>query len=151
MTQARLAHRAGCHGSLVRPPVTWPTVKPAPDESFAGCTHLECTATGERLDSERLWTVSPAGAPLYARYDLERLIGSFTLETVAARPPDLWRYAEVLPVRSAAAALRLGEGMTPLVVAPRLAAALGIDLELSLKDEGQNPTASFKARGLCVA
>jgi threonine synthase len=126
-------------------------MRPAPGASFTGCTHLECTATGERHDSERLWTVSPAGAPLYARYDLAALRGRFTLDAVAARPPDLWRYAEVLPVRSPAAALRLGEGMTPLVPAPRLAAALGLDIELYLKDEGQNPTASFKARGLCVA
>jgi threonine synthase len=126
-------------------------MKAIPRESFAGCTHLECTATGERHESEELWTVSRAGAPLYARYDLGALRGRFTPDAVAARPPDLWRYAEVLPVRSPAAALRLGEGMTPLVPAPRLAAALGLDVELSLKDEGQNPTASFKARGLCVA
>jgi threonine synthase len=118
---------------------------------FAGCTHLECTATGERYESEEPQTLSRAGAPLYARYDLAALRGRFTRDAVAARPPDLWRYAEVLPVRSPAAALRLGEGMTPLVPAARLAAAVGLDIELSLKDEGQNPTASFKARGLCVA
>ncbi|HWM85839.1 MAG TPA: threonine synthase [Kofleriaceae bacterium] len=126
-------------------------MKPVPESAFAGCTHLECTATGERHESEELVTLSRAGAPLYARYDLAALRGRFTPAEVAARPPDLWRYAEVLPVRSPAAALRLGEGMTPLVPGPRLAAALGLDLELYLKDEGQNPTASFKARGLCVA
>jgi threonine synthase len=126
-------------------------MRPAPGSSFAGCTHLECTATGERHESEELWTVSRAGAPLYARYDLARLRGRFTPDEVAARPPDLWRYAEVLPVRSPAAALTLGEGMTPLLAAPRLASACRLDLELYLKDEGQNPTASFKARGLCVA
>jgi threonine synthase len=126
-------------------------MKAIPAASFAGCTHLECTATGERVDSEQLITISRAGAPLYARYDLAPLRGRFTMDEVAARPPDLWRYAEVLPVRSPGAAIRLGEGMTPLVPAHRLAAALRLDLELSLKDEGQNPTASFKARGLCVA
>ena len=126
-------------------------MKTVPPSSFTGCTHLECTATGERHESERLWTISPAGAPLYARYDLAALRGRFTPDAVAARPPDLWRYAEVLPVRSPGAAIRLGEGMTPLVAGQRLAAALRLDLELYLKDEGQNPTASFKARGLCVA
>jgi threonine synthase len=126
-------------------------VKAIPAASFAGCTHLECTATGERHESERLWTVSPAGAPLFARYDLSPLRGRFTLDAVAGRPPDLWRYAEVLPVRSPAAALRLGEGMTPLVAAPRLAASMRLDVDLHIKDEGQNPTASFKARGLAVA
>ncbi len=127
------------------------TIRAAPETSHAGCTHLECTATGERYESERLSTVSRAGAPLYARYDLAGLAGRFTPEVVARRPPDLWRYAEVLPVRSPAAALRLGEGMTPLVPAPRLASALRLDVDLHVKDEGQNPTASFKARGLCVA
>ncbi|HTE50129.1 MAG TPA: threonine synthase [Kofleriaceae bacterium] len=126
-------------------------MKAAPAASFTGCTHLECTATGERYEAEQLQTISRAGAPLYARYDLAALRGRFTPEAVAARPADLWRYAEVLPARSPAAAIRLGEGMTPLIPAPRLAAALGLDLKLYLKDEGQNPTASFKARGLCVA
>jgi threonine synthase len=126
-------------------------LRPAPAASYAGCTHLECTATGERHESESLLTVSRAGAPLYARYDLAALRGRFTPEVVASRPPDLWRYAEVLPVRAPARAIRLGEGMTPLVAGDRLAEALGMDLKLYLKDEGQNPTASFKARGLCVA
>ena len=114
-----------------------------------GCTHLECTATGERHESEVLQTVSRAGAPLYARYDLAALRGRFTPGLVAGRAPDLWRYAEVLPVRGRP--IRLGEGMTPLVPAPRLAAALGLDVDLHIKDEGQNPTGSFKARGLAVA
>jgi threonine synthase len=114
-----------------------------------GCTHLECTATGERHESEVLQTVSRAGAPLYARYDLAGLRGRFTPALVGSRAPDLWRYAELLPVRGRP--IRLGEGMTPLVEAPRLAAALGLDVDLRIKDEGQNPTASFKARGLAVA
>src|SRR5262245_66249386 len=98
---------------------------------FIGCTHLECTATGERYESEQLITISRAGVPLYARYDLAALRGHFTLAAVSGRPPDLWRYAEVLPVRSASAAIRLGEGMTPLVPGPRLAAALALDVQLT--------------------
>jgi threonine synthase len=115
----------------------------------AGCSHLECTATGERHESEELQTVSRAGAPLYARYDLAALRGRFTPSAVAARAPDLWRYREVLPVRGRP--ISLGEGMTPLVDAPRLASALRLDIDLRIKDEGQNPTGSFKARGLAVA
>ena len=112
-----------------------------------GCTHLECTATGERFESEILQGLSPAGAPLYPRYDLAALAGSWSRADLASRPPTLWRYREVLPVRDSECALTLGEGMTPLVRAERLHP----ELELYVKDESQNPTASFKARGLAVA
>jgi threonine synthase len=118
---------------------------------MSGATHLECTGTGERIESEQLVGVSPAGKPLFARYDLEALrCTGFTPEAVRTRRADLWRYAEVLPVRDPAAAVCLGEGWTPLLDAPRLAARLGVR-RLWIKDEGQNPTGSFKARGLCLA
>jgi len=113
-------------------------------------THLECTWTGQRVDSEQLIGLSEAGKPLFARYDLDGLEGSFTREAMAGRRADLWRYAEVLPVRDPAARICLGEGWTPLVDAPRTAARLGVD-RLWIKDEGLNPTGSFKARGLCLA
>lgn len=115
-----------------------------------GATHLECTATGQRFDSERLMGLSPAGKPLFARYDLASLKGRFTPDTVAPRRADLWRYAEVLPVRDPACQVALGEGWTPLLDAPRLAAALEV-ARVWVKDEGQNPTGSFKARGLGMA
>jgi threonine synthase len=118
---------------------------------MSGATHLECTGTGERIESEQLVGVSPAGKPLFARYDLEALRGTgFTPEAVRTRRADLWRYAEVLPVRDPAAAVCLGEGWTPLLDAPRTAARLGVR-RVWIKDEGQNPTGSFKARGLCLA
>jgi threonine synthase len=113
-------------------------------------THLECTWTGEKIESEQLIGLSAAGKPLFARYDLEELKGRLTRGEVACRRADLWRYAEVLPVRDRAARLSLGEGWTPLVDAPRTAARVGVD-RLWIKDEGQNPTGSFKARGLCLA
>jgi len=115
-----------------------------------GATHLECTWSGQRVGSEQLIGLSEAGKPLFARYDLDALKGRFTPEAVAPRRADLWRYAEVLPVRDPAARVALGEGWTPLVDAPRTAARLGLD-RLLIKDEGQNPTGSFKARGLCLA
>jgi threonine synthase len=115
-----------------------------------GATHLECTATGERVESERLVGLSPAGKPLFARYDLEALKGRFTPEAVAHRRADLWRYEEVLPVRDRSHQVALGEGWTPLIDAPRTAARLGVR-RVWVKDEGQNPTGSFKARGLGMA
>ncbi len=114
-------------------------------------THLECTRTGERYDCDVLQTISRAGAPLYARYDLAAVRASWSRDSLAGRQATLWRYAEVLPVRSPAARITLGEGWTPLLPAPRLASALRLDVELLIKDEGQNPTSSFKARGLGVA
>jgi threonine synthase len=115
-----------------------------------GATHLECTGTGQSIASEQLVGVSEAGKPLFARYDLAAIRDGFTPESVACRRADLWRYAEVLPVRDPTARLALGEGWTPLLEAARTAERLGVD-RVWIKDEGQNPTGSFKARGLCLA
>ena len=111
-------------------------------------THLECSDTGEELPADTLQGLSPAGKPLLVRYDLPALGRNLTREALAARPPVMWRYRELLPVRKAAHRLTLGEAMTPLVAVPRLAAPGG---ELWIKDEGRLPTGSFKARGLCLA
>ena len=116
-----------------------------------GATHLECTLCGRTYDSEQLMRLSPCcEKPLYPRYDLASLAGTFTPAALSGREPTLWRYREVLPVRDARYRLTLGEGMTPLLDAARLARELGVK-KLWIKDEGQNPTASFKARGLCMA
>ncbi|HEX7118434.1 MAG TPA: threonine synthase [Longimicrobiales bacterium] len=117
----------------------------------AGAAHLECTRCGQPYETEKLWRLSPCcEKPLYARYDLDRIRPGFQPSDLIGRPPTLWRYADVLPVRDPARRLSLGEGFTPLVDAPRLAAELGI-ARVWIKDEGQNPTASFKARGLALA
>ena len=118
--------------------------------SFPGATHLECTGTGERMESEQLIGLSPAGKPLFARYDLKAIAADFTPDAVACRRADLWRYAEVLPVRDPACQISLGEGWTPMLDAPRMANRLGV-ARVWVKDEGQNPTGSFKDRGLCLA
>ena len=115
-----------------------------------GATHLECTGTGEKVESEKLIGLSAAGKPLFARYDLDSITSSFTRESVTCRSADLWRYQEVLPVRSRASQIRLGEGWTPLIDAHRTADRMGIR-RVWVKDEGQNPTGSFKDRGLCLA
>jgi threonine synthase len=117
---------------------------------YPGAAHLECTGTGAFLESEVLHGLSPDGKPLFARYDLEAARAAFRPEDLVGRRADLWRYAEVLPVRDPACMVGLGEGWTPLLSTPRLAAALGLD-RCWVKDEGQNPTASFKARGMAVA
>jgi len=90
------------------------------------------------------------GKPLLVRYDLERAAASLTKASLQSRGPDLWRYREVLPVESDENIVNLGEGFTPLVRASRLGAQLGLR-ELYIKDEGQNPTQSFKARGMAAA
>jgi threonine synthase len=118
--------------------------------TLRGASHLECTGTGETYDSEQLIGLSPAGKPLFARYDLEAIREQFTPDAVAHRRADLWRYEEVLPVRDRSAQIALGEGWTPLLDAPRVAARLGA-ARVWIKEEGQNPTGSFKARGLCLA
>jgi threonine synthase len=85
------------------------------------------------------------------RYDLERAAQSLTKESLPGRRADLWRYQEVLPVEQDANIVSLGEGWTPLLHAPRLAQKLGMTGELFIKDESQNPTQSFKARGMTAA
>lgn len=113
-------------------------------------THLECSICGERHDATELHTVCTAcGRALFARYDLEHAKASLSLDSLAGRPWSMWRYAEVMPLPPAAA-VSLGEGMTPLLGAPRLGAAVGVP-DLWVKDEGGNPTGSFKARGLSAA
>ncbi|MEX2570118.1 MAG: threonine synthase [Gemmatimonadota bacterium] len=116
-----------------------------------GASHLECTLCSTSYPSEALQTLSQCcKRPLYARYDLAAIREKLSREALAGRSADLWRYAELLPVRDPAAAVRLGEGWTPMIDAPALAGELGIR-RAWVKDEGQNPTQSFKARGLCLA
>jgi len=113
--------------------------------------HLECGLCGEHYDADRLWNLCRrCNRPLLARYDVDSVRGTLTPATIAARPETLWRYREMLPVRDARFVIDLGEGYTPLRHARRLGAAVGFD-GLYIKDEGLNPTDSFKARGLAVA
>lgn len=114
-------------------------------------THLECARCARKEDPNRPRTVCPAcGGPLYARYNLVRPDLSSLPWDWGLRPADLWRYAELLPVGLPSLRIGLGEGMTPLFSLPRLAREIGLD-HLLVKDEGRNPTGSFKARGMAVA
>jgi threonine synthase len=113
-------------------------------------THLECSYTGERYPADEVHGLSRAGKPLLVRYDLDGVRKALTKEALTKRPPDFWRYRELLPVRRTADIVSLGEALTPLVPLPRTAARLGAS-DLIVKDEGRLPTGSFKARGLALA
>ena len=89
------------------------------------------------------------GGPLLVRYDLEQIRKSWSRDQVQAGPNSMWRYAPVLPPAEENI-VTLGEGMTPLVRTKRLGGRIGAD-QLWVKDEGLNPTGSFKARGLSCA
>jgi threonine synthase len=116
--------------------------------------HLECTACGDRLDADEVHGVCRScGKVVFARYDLDGVRKAVAPHDFAARRWDMWRYRELLPVRDPANIVALGEGMTPLVevderVAGRLVPSGG---RLRIKDEGKNPTGSFKARGMAAA
>ncbi len=114
-------------------------------------SHLECAACGQTYEARRLLNLCErCGKPLLVRYDLERAARTLTKESLGSRRADLWRYREVLPVQDDAHIVTLGEGWTPLLRAPRLAANIGLR-HLYIKDESQNPTQSFKARGMTTA
>jgi threonine synthase len=113
---------------------------------------LECSACGKKYDASVEQHLCTCGKPLLVRYDLRRAAATLTLESLKNRPRTLWRYAEVLPNDPP---VSLGEGMTALVHAERLGAAIrcgqGSLQRLYIKDEGLNPTGSFKARGMTAA
>jgi threonine synthase len=111
-------------------------------------SYLECSRDAtHRSSADRLAGVcSEDGAPLLVRYSVPR----FTRETPAARPWTMWRYREVLPIADGEEPVSLGEGATPLIALSRLAEGLELD-GVYVKDEAQNPTGSFKSRGMSVA
>jgi len=114
-------------------------------------THLECAACGLDHEAQRLHNLCrECGKPLLVRYDLKRAGQSLTKESLSGRRADMWRYREVLPVESDANIVTLGEGWTPLLRTDRLGKKLGLG-NLYIKDESQNPTQSFKARGMAAA
>ena len=114
-------------------------------------THLHCGLCGQAHDAQTVWNLcSSCDKPLLARYDLARARRELNRDDIAGRPPTLWRYKELLPVSDPKCRLTLGEGYTPMTHARRLGKALAFE-NLFIKDEGLNPTGSFKARGLVLA
>ena len=113
-------------------------------------THLECSRTGERAEAGKVHNLSTAGWPLLVRYDIEALRQQWDRDSLANAPRSMWRYAPLLPVRRVENIVSLQEGFTPLHRLERLGARLECE-DLWLKDDGVNPTGSFKARGLSCA
>ncbi len=115
-------------------------------------THLECALCGLRHEASVLQNLCiECGKPLLVRYDLAKVSETLTRDSLPLRKASLWRYREILPVGDEQHIISLGEGWTPLFTADRLAAMLPVKLDLYIKDEGQNPTQSFKARGMTAA
>src|ERR1041384_5654215 len=109
---------------------------------MAKITYLECSKCGERVSADTPQTLCPKDAgSLYVRYDIAALKKSFTRESLAGKPANMWRYAPILPD---AEPVTLGEGFTPMIASRHTPGVY-------IKDEGINPTGSFKARGLSAA
>lgn len=115
-------------------------------------THLECSVTGERYEAGKLHNLSKDGWPLLVRYDLQKVKENWNRDWLANGPRSMWRYAPVLPAQKPSSIVSLGEGWSPLLHLDRFGGKLGMK-NLWLKDEGINPTGSFKARGLscCIS
>jgi threonine synthase len=108
----------------------------------AAITYLECTKCGEHTSADEPQTVCRKdGGVLYVRYDLSALKRIFIPTQLSGRTPTMWRYAEVMPE---AEPVSLGEGFTPMLPSRECG-------NVYIKDEGRNPTGSFKARGLSAA
>lgn len=108
--------------------------------------HLDCSACDHAQPGDTLASICPAcGQPLLVHYD-----SPWPDRNLISTRWDMWRYAAVLPLRSGEQPVALGEGATPMHDVPALARELGI-ARLWVKDEGLNPTGSFKARGMSAA
>jgi threonine synthase len=109
---------------------------------MAKLAYLECSKCGEQISGAQPQTICPKdGGSLYVRFDLAALKGKFTPDSLRGRPATMWRYHEVLP---GDVPVTLGEGFTPMLPSRE-------NPNVYIKDEGLNPTGSFKARGLCAA
>src|SRR6185312_9266505 len=117
--------------------------------SYSALDHLECARCAAVQPAGQVQGACSCGSPLLARYDTQRAARHVSAGAIASRPPDLWRYHELLPVGGPGQVISLGEGMTPLLALPRLGRALGVP-RLLMKDESLIPTGTFKARGAAV-
>ena len=117
---------------------------------YSYATHLECSTTGERYDISVPQGLSKVGKPLLARYDLAAVKRALARAAIEARPANMWRWHELLPLTKPEHALSLGEIETPLIPLSAKCRPPGF-IAPFVKDEGRLPTGSFKARGLCIA
>ncbi len=115
-------------------------------------TELECSLCGEKYDSAIVQTIcKKCNKVLFAKYDLEKAKETLTKENIHSRPIyNIWRWHEIMPVNQDKYRISLGEGWTPIVQLSNFGKVIGLD-NLFIKDEGKNPTGTFKSRGLCAA
>jgi threonine synthase len=114
-------------------------------------THLECALCQQRHEASQVQNLcTSCQRPLWVRYDLDAIRKKFTMRTLFGRPPTLWRYLEMLPVRDPSNIVSLTETITPILETNRLAAQFGVE-HLYVKDESRLPTGSFKSRGMAMA
>ena len=113
-------------------------------------SHLECSLCSTRYPAGQIHSLCTCGGPLLVRYDLQQVRENWSRDWLEGAPSNIWRYAPILPVTKPEAITTLGEGFTPLVRARDLGADLGTP-NLWIKDEGMNPTGTFKARGISCA
>ena len=111
---------------------------------------IRCPRCDRRFPLTQLLNLCPCGSPLLVRYDLKKASAALVKSSLQGRLPTLWRYRELLPLQDDANLVSLGEGFTPLLEAKTLARELGLK-RLWIKEEAQNPTGSFKDRGLSLA
>src|SRR5919108_2248901 len=111
---------------------------------------IACPRCQKRFELSQLLNLCNCGSPLWARYDLSAAKSSLAKSSLSGRVSSLWRYRELLPLQDDVNLVSLGEGFTPLLEAKSLARELGLR-RVWIKDEAQNPTGSFKDRGLSVA
>jgi threonine synthase len=112
-------------------------------------SHHECSKCRKSYEPDQLNQLCSCGAPLLVRYDLKELARTVTKRDLASRRSSLWRYKELLPVKTEDSIVTLGEGMTPLIPLATIGGRLGLK-NLFMKDEGTIPTGTFKARGAAV-
>jgi threonine synthase len=117
-------------------------------ETFA--QEVVCPRCDNRFQLSQLLNLCACGSPLLVSYDLRTASATLAKASLQHRGPTLWRYRELLPLQDDANLISLGEGFTPLIEAKTLARELGLE-RLWIKDEAQNPTGSFKDRGLSLA
>ena len=113
-------------------------------------THLECSLCDKTFAAGQAWNLCDCGGPLLVRYDLEKAKQTWNRSWIANGPATMWRYQPVLPVAKPESIVSLGEGFTPLLRSGKVHERLGCE-QLWFKDEGLNPTGSFKARGMSCA
>ncbi|MCB8966955.1 MAG: threonine synthase [Ardenticatenaceae bacterium] len=114
-------------------------------------SHLQCSHCGQIHAADQLIRLCPDCAhPLLACYDLDKAAHEIDRDALCQRPANMWRYRELLPVRDPRYIVTLGEGGKPVLKMEQLGREMGLS-QLYIKDEGQNPTGSFKALGLAAA